>query len=137
MCSLQLEMRAGSFFTASGKKPFAHRLLILSTDKISPHVDHAMQGQQIPCQKITLSDLEDSKIDWSNTFKQKAVQFKERKQPRDYQKAAIANVVAGLSHADRGKLIMACGTGKTFTALRLAEQMAGAGGTLTKRRIAH
>lgn len=117
-----------SFFTASGKKPFTHRLLILSTDKISPHVDTAMQGQHIPCQKITLSDLEDSKIDWASTFKQKAVQFKERKEPRPYQKTAIANVVEGLSHADRGKLIMACGTGKTFTSLRLAEQMARAGG---------
>ncbi len=117
-----------SFFTASGKKPFTHRLLILSTDKISPHVDSAMEGQHIPCQKITLADLEDSKIDWAGTFKQKAVQFKERKEPRPYQSTAIANVVAGLSHADRGKLIMACGTGKTFTALRLAEQMAGPGG---------
>jgi predicted helicase len=117
-----------SFFTASGKKPFTHRLLILSTDKISPHVDTAMEGQHIPCQKITLSDLEDSKIDWASTFKQKAVQFKERKEPRPYQKTAIANVVEGLAHADRGKLIMACGTGKTFTALRLAEEMAGAGG---------
>ena len=117
-----------SFFTASGKKPFTHRLLILSTDKISPHVDTAMQGQHTPCKKITLSDLEDSKIDWASTFKQKSVQFKERKEPRPYQKTAIANVVEGLSHADRGKLIMACGTGKTFTSLRLAEQMAGAGG---------
>lgn len=117
-----------SFFTASGKKPFTHRLLILSTDKISPHVDTAMQGQHIPCQKITLSDLEDSKIDWASWFTQKTVQLKERKEPRPYQKTAIANVVEGLRHADRGKLIMACGTGKTFTSLRLAEQMAGAGG---------
>lgn len=96
-----------SFFTASGKKPFTHRLLILSTDKISPHVDTAMQGQHIPCQKITLSDLEESKIDWASTFKQKAVQYKEAKELRDYQKTAIGNVVAGLGEADRGKLIMA------------------------------
>ncbi len=117
-----------SFFTASGKKPFTHRLLILSTDKISPHVDAAMQGQHIPCQKITLADLESSKIDWANWFTQKTVQLKELKTPRPYQKTAIANVVEGLAHADRGKLIMACGTGKTFTSLRLAEQMVGAGG---------
>ena len=37
-------------------------------------------------------------------------------------------MVAGLQQADRGKLIMACGTGKTFTSLRLAEDIAGAGG---------
>jgi predicted helicase len=117
-----------SFFTASGKKPFTHRLLILSTDKISPHVDTAMQGQHTPCQKITLSDLGDSKIDWAKWFTQKTVELKASKVPRPYQMTAIANVVAGLGQADRGKLIMACGTGKTFTSLRLAEQMAGAGG---------
>ena len=115
-----------SFFTASGKKPFTHRLLILSTDKISPHVDTAMQGQHTPCQKITLSDLEDSKIDWAKWFTQKTVELKASKVPRPYQMTAIANVVAGLGQADRGKLIMACGTGKTFTSLRLAEQMTGA-----------
>ena len=115
-----------SFFTASGKKPFTHRLLILSTDKISHHVDTAMQGQHTPCQKITLSDLEDSKIDWAKWFTQKTVELKAIKVPRPYQMTAIANVVAGLGQADRGKLIMACGTGKTFTSLRLAEQMTGA-----------
>lgn len=117
-----------SFFTASGKTPFTHRILILSTDKISPHVDAALEGQQIPCQKITLADLEDSKIDWTSTFKKKEVQFKEAKELRPYQRIAVEDVVGGLEHADRGKLIMACGTGKTFTALRLAERMAGAGG---------
>ena len=35
---------------------------------------------------------------------------------------------AGLAAHDRGKLVMACGTGKTLTALRAAEGIAGAGG---------
>ena len=117
-----------SFFTASGKKPFTHRLLILSTDKISPHVDTAMQGQQIPCQKITLADLEQSVIDWGATFQKQAVQQKPKKALRDYQQNAVASVVKGLETSPRGKLIMACGTGKTFTSLRLAEQVAGPGG---------
>ena len=34
---------------------------------------------------------------------------------------ALKAVRAGLAKADRGKLIMACGTGKTLTALRIAE----------------
>ncbi len=33
----------------------------------------------------------------------------------------------GLAKPDRGKLIMACGTGKTFTSLKIAEDLAGAG----------
>jgi len=117
-----------SFFTASGKKPFTQRLLILTTDNVSHHVDDAMQGQNTPTQKITLSDLENSKIDWAETFKKKEVQLKKAHDLRDYQRNAIKNVAFGLETADRGKLIMACGTGKTFTALRLAEEVAGKGG---------
>lgn len=117
-----------SFFTASGKKPFTQRLLILTTDNVSHHVDDAMQEQNTPTQKITLSDLENSKINWADTFKKKEVVLQEPKSLRDYQRNAIQNVSYGLEAADRGKLIMACGTGKTFTALRLAEEVAGKGG---------
>ena len=117
-----------SFFTASGKKPFTQRLLILTTDNVSHHVDDAMQEQNTPTQKITLSDLENSKINWADTFKKKEVILQEPKSLRDYQRNAIQNVSYGLESADRGKLIMACGTGKTFTALRLAEEVAGKGG---------
>lgn len=119
-----------SFFTASGKKPFTQRLLILTTDNVSHHVDDAMHGQNTPTQKITLSDLENSKINWAETFKKKEVILREPKSLRDYQRNAIKNVVYGLETADRGKLIMACGTGKTFTALRLAEEIAGKGGNV-------
>lgn len=34
----------------------------------------------------------------------------------------------GLAEADRGKLIMACGTGKTFTSLKISEDLVGKGG---------
>ena len=37
-------------------------------------------------------------------------------------------MLGGFDDHDRGKLIMACGSGKTLTALRIAEQNAGAGG---------
>ena len=40
----------------------------------------------------------------------------------------MEQVLAGLAVADRGKLIMACGTGKTFTGLKIAEAQAGHGG---------
>ena len=72
-----------SFFTASGKKPFTQRLLILTTDNVSHHVDDAMQGQNTPTQKITLSDLENSKINWAETFKKKEVVLREPKSLRD------------------------------------------------------
>ena len=52
----------------------------------------------------------------------------EKKKLREYQKKAIDEVVRGFETSDRGRLIMACGTGKTFTSLKMAERLAGAGG---------
>ncbi|MET3590489.1 putative helicase, partial [Bartonella silvatica] len=48
-------------------------------------------------------------------------------EPRPHQEEAIKKVCEGLKEADRGKLIMACGTGKTFTSLKIAESLAGKG----------
>ncbi|WP_425523453.1 DEAD/DEAH box helicase family protein, partial [Bartonella tribocorum] len=44
-----------------------------------------------------------------------------------HQIEALERVCEGLQEADRGKLIMACGTGKTFTSLKIAETIAGQG----------
>src|SRR5262249_45267721 len=54
--------------------------------------------------------------------------LRSRKALRDHQGQALANVITGFKVADRGKLIMACGTGKTFTSLKIAEKSAGHGG---------
>lgn len=119
-----------SFFTASGKKPFSYRVIIFSTDKFSDNLKDALIDQTPPVITITLADLENSKIDWELTLQkpEPAPVLKIGKELRPYQSTAIHNVTHGLENADRGKLIMACGTGKTFTALRLAERMSGTGG---------
>ncbi|MDV7390166.1 DEAD/DEAH box helicase family protein, partial [Arthrospira platensis SPKY1] len=51
---------------------------------------------------------------------------KKKKTLRKHQVSAHKSVLTGLKNADRGKLIMACGTGKTFTSLKIAEDLAGA-----------
>jgi len=120
-----------SFFTESGKKPFSQRLIVVTTDKLSVNLDAAFQDQQIPVSQITLSDLEKSKIDWSSYLPTaQTVKYHAKKEAYDFQKLAITNVIKGLSTADRGKLIMACGTGKTLTTLRLTEDFIGKGGRI-------
>ncbi|WP_208439066.1 DEAD/DEAH box helicase family protein, partial [Bartonella vinsonii] len=73
--------------------------------------------------------LENSQIDWSRFEGKETVVLKEqtKKKLLDHQKEALEAVCEGLQEADRGKLIMACGTGKTFTSLKIAEQIAGKG----------
>ncbi len=116
-----------SFFTASGKKVFTHRIIVSTTNHWSEHAEDALRDQQPPVSKIDLHDLENSQIDWSRYQSKAAPVLKTRKQLRDHQKYALDAVTRGLADTDRGKLIMACGTGKTFTSLKIAEALAGAG----------
>lgn len=116
-----------SFFTASGKKPFTHRIIITTTNNWTEHAEDALQNQQPPVSKIDLTDLENSQIDWSKYQPKAETVLKPKKQLREHQQNALASVVNGFKSADRGKLIMACGTGKTFTSLKIAEAFAGKG----------
>ena len=51
-------------------------------------------------------------------------------QPWPLQEDAIEDTVAGLGNHDRGRLVMACGTGKTFTSLRIAQDVVDNGGRI-------
>jgi predicted helicase len=121
-----------SFFTASGKqfatkegkRGFAHRIVVSTTDKWSKHAEEALTDQTIPVSRLWFKDLADSPIDWSKfSLKNlKDIRLKPKKEVREHQAEAISNILAGFNEIDRGKLVMACGTGKTFTALRLMER---------------
>lgn len=121
-----------SFFTASGKHPFKGRLVVSTSDRWSKHAEDALADQQIPVTRLRIQDLASSPIDWGQFTLQQPEQMEllPKKQLRPHQVEAHANVVAGLQTAERGKLIMACGTGKTFTSLKIAETMVGAGGSV-------
>jgi predicted helicase len=119
-----------SFFTASGKKIFSRRIIITTTSNWSDNAEVALYAQHPPVTKIDLNDLENSQIDWAQYNPNKAQAtpaLKPKKLLRPHQQTALAAVQAGLKDAERGKLIMACGTGKTFTALKIAEALAGKG----------
>nr|WP_082156994.1 DEAD/DEAH box helicase family protein [Afipia felis] len=115
-----------SFFATSGKKPFASRIVVTTTDNWSKNAEPLLDDERVPCIRIRLQDLEDSAVDWSkfSLSRPDKMKLREKRQPREHQKEAIKDVLAGLEEAERGKLIMACGTGKTFTALKIAEAYA-------------
>ena len=127
-----------SFFTASGKRfatkegehGFSHRIIVSTTDKWSKHAEEALADQSIPVARLWFKDLADSPIDWSqfSLANVKNIRLKPKKEIREHQAEAIGSVIEGFKEADRGKLIMACGTGKTLTALRLMERITPATG---------
>ena len=117
-----------SFLAAMGKKPFTDGLLFLTTYGASHHVIEELQGRDKQVNIIDLNALENSQIDWAQYQPKDEPVLRPRKALREHQQSALQAVVRGLECAERGKLIMACGTGKTLTALKIAEQVAGAGG---------
>tara|TARA_R110000850_G_scaffold16079_17_gene50234 strand:- start:22777 stop:27681 length:4905 start_codon:yes stop_codon:yes gene_type:complete len=116
-----------SFFTASGKAPFSQRVIVTTTNNWSEHAEDALQGQQPPVMKIDLQALEESQIEWAKYQSKQVVVLRAKKELREHQQSALNAVTSGLKDAERGKLIMACGTGKTFTSLKIAEYLAGKG----------
>lgn len=120
-----------SFFTASGKAPFNSRMIVCTTDKWSKHAEEALENQTIPVSRLRVQDLADSPVDWSafSLKKPTSIKLKAKKKLRDHQKLARTKVADGFKTSDRGKLIMACGTGKTFTALKITEQLVPKHGT--------
>lgn len=118
-----------SFLGGSGKAYFSYRYIVASTDNWTDNAKSSLVDAHPPVATISLLDLEGSLIDWSQFDFDPNVKpvFRDKKQLRQHQRPALNAVKHALTTADRGKLIMACGTGKTFTSLRIAEELAGRG----------
>jgi predicted helicase len=115
-----------SFLNEVGRQYYAEGIIVTSTDKWTNNANDALKFRDKPIVRIALSDLQESKIDWSSySFNnQEKVKLQEKKTPRPHQFPAIEAVVEGTKTKDRGKLIMAPGTGKTYTSMAISEEMA-------------
>ena len=122
------EASGHSFQTEKGLEHFSHRYIISTTDKWSKNAEAALENQIIETSRIGIDDIASAPVNWDVAFPGSEIQInlskKEAFAPRKHQVEAIDKVMTGFANSDRGKLIMACGTGKTFTSLRLAEEYA-------------
>ena len=112
------------------KTRFSHRLWIATTNKWSAEANQVLLHQEPPVSRISLTDLVNAPVDWDlladNTIGEKSRLTGYKVKP--HQQAALDAAKKYFQDHDRGKLIMACGTGKTFVSLRLAEQETGGKG---------
>ena len=114
-----------SFLSASSTKCFAERLLVATNKGWSSNTAQTIEYQEKPTNILDLEKLKHLQIDWQQYLQDGTVKLLAKRKLRPYQEEAISNVVLGFQTYDRGKLIMACGTGKTFTSLKLAEKQVG------------
>jgi len=103
---------------------FIRRYWISTTNKWGLEAELVIQNQNPPVSRISLTDLINAPVDWEKLLKGHAGSESRLKvhKLKEHQKEALAKAQAHYKDHDRGKMIMACGTGKTFTSLRLAEQ---------------
>lgn len=114
-----------SFLGELGKDYYESGIIVASTDKWGANAEKALADRS-DVVRIGLSELRNSRIDWSKfSFdRPEVVTVKAKKQPRYYQNNVITSALEYFKEHDRGQLIMAPGTGKTFTSLKVAEAMA-------------
>lgn len=129
-----------SFLSTSSKKftdkeldekvGFSQRLWISTTNKWGETAREIVKDQSPPFTRINLSELINAPVDWEKladglTGEQSRAK---KKDLYPHQKEALEKTNVYLKQEGRGQLIMACGTGKTFTSLKIAENETGANG---------
>lgn len=124
-----------TFLSTSGKSfedadknrvKFSNRLWVSTTNKWTSTANETLRHQDPPVTRLNLTDLEEAPVDWlkidQGIYGEKARTAK--KELRFHQRDALHKSIDYFSQGNsRGKLIMACGTGKTFTSLRIAEEL--------------
>ena len=113
-----------SFLSTSSRKfadenqqtvSFSHRLWISTTNKWTANAEEALKNQHPPVTRINLYDLQNAPVDWekleAGIHGEKAQTAKKTLRP--HQTKAVEDTREYFKKNDRGKLIMACGTGKT------------------------
>lgn len=100
---------------------FEYRLWISTTNNWNSEAERTIRNQNPPVLRISLSDLDNVPIDWEKLINGDGKALKAKYPLREHQKLAVEKTHKYFETSDRGKLIMACGTGKTFTSLKIAE----------------
>ena len=113
-----------SFLADTGRKEVDRRLWLQTTNKMEAKADKTHKGQDKLTTIFTLNDFRDAQIDYPASFADLyEAKVKDKPKPDPHQIKAIEDVTAGLQSSDRGQMIMACGTGKTFTTLWIKEAL--------------
>ena len=107
---------------------FTERLWISTTNKWGKNAEDTLKNQYPPVERLSAQDLEESNVDWERLIKNEKNIQKTPKHILDHQKEAVEKALLHYQENERGKLIMACGTGKTFTALQITENRLKDGG---------
>jgi predicted helicase len=103
---------------------FNNLIWVATTSHWGANAEETLKNQTVPVTRINQYELEASPVDWELLLKGNTgkVALQEGKQPMAHQLKAMQKAHEYYSNHERGKMIMACGTGKTYTSLKIIEQ---------------
>ena len=112
------------FLSETNRKGIDHRLLIATTDRLGANARQVCDAQEKPVVRYLRIQFDNAAVEYPDHISK--LSLGKRRDPHDpypYQRDAIESVVSGFQTAERGQLIMACGTGKTFVSLWVKERL--------------
>ncbi|MDA1175186.1 MAG: DEAD/DEAH box helicase family protein, partial [Chloroflexi bacterium] len=109
-----------SFLSESNREQISFRLLIATTDSVGANARKVMVGQEKPASLLMLSDLRTRPLDWPDG--RESPPRRAPYTPRPHQQEAL-EAIRTVETGERGRVIMACGTGKTLVQLWAHEQL--------------
>ena len=119
-----------SFLAESSQKQFTERILVYTGSSLGPHLKKIIDNAHPACKVIDFGELANDRcIRWSDHPEELRYEAHPHRL-RDHQQLAFDDVIKTLETHDRCRMIMPCGTGKTLTALRIAEHQAGKNGRI-------
>ena len=121
-----------SFLANTENRDYAERLVVFSGFEVTRHLEEQLAAdREIPVQLLAGKVLSQANVTWSELTAIETGMLARRplKAIRPHQRKAVDKAKAELAKAAeaRTKLVMACGSGKTYTSLILAEEIAGPG----------
>ncbi|WP_051198509.1 type ISP restriction/modification enzyme [Bifidobacterium sp. AGR2158] len=127
---LNQDKLASFFMNATDNPLYGHFMIADTASGYTSTLESFITQSPKDIVRLDLDTMKDSNLDWHAFLRGEKPNERETFDPRPHQVEAIEAVRKELDEHDRCTLVMACGTGKTLTALRYAEQVPGMGGTV-------
>lgn len=102
---------------------FTQYMLMDTADDITAKVTKFINDTDISFTRLDYNSIAQANINWAIFDEKGEIEFYDKKQLRNHQKEAIEAIKKEFEINDRTKLIMACGTGKSLTGIRLFDNM--------------
>ena len=100
---------------------YKHNMIVTTCADFGPNLNKI--AKQWDTVRLFADGMAQSEVDWDAFMEGRETMERKFKDPLPHQREAIDACIDGFDVHERGQLIMACGTGKTLTSLRLEEEL--------------